>query len=267
MRVALSIGLLAALLYGSYAVAMVLMHSRFIYPFSDAPFALEGFETRSVTGSDGADVTVYLHDAGEGRPVVLYFMGNAGAAILFERMLAYHRDQGRSVAVLGYRGGGGLPGTPSEAVLKSDAVALYEALPDLLPGDRGMRVAHGYSLGTGVALHVAANRPLDGVILSAPYAKLCRLMAQAAWLPACLLPGVQHWNSEALVGEIKAPVLVLHGSDDTLVPYTEGARLISALEAAGAPVERVMIPGGGHTDLMDFGEYLNQVDGFFAPPA
>lgn len=243
----------------AYAVLLVALHPGYIYPFSDEAFTHAAYARHDVAGGPVAYVA-----PGEG-PVVLYFMGNVGALGPFLPMLEHHRTQGRTVVAMAYRGGGGLPGTPSEAALKDDARALYDALPDILGRAPGPVVAHGFSLGTGLATHVAAARSVDGVILSAPYTSLCTLMAAASYLPACLIPGVQRWNSLAEAPHIRAPALVLHGSADRLIPPAHGRRLAEAVPGAAF----AEIPGGGHSDLMDFPGYLTQIDAFIdalAPP-
>ncbi|WP_152912425.1 alpha/beta hydrolase [Candidatus Rhodobacter oscarellae] len=246
---------LAALgLYMAYAALMIWLHPRFIYPFSQQPFAHAGYTRHDL--SDGP--VVYAHDAGTGAPLVVYIMGNAGSLELFVAMLDHHRAAGRSVVAMGFRGGGGLPGAPSEPVLKADALAAFDAAPGLV-ADPGAVIVQGYSLGTGLALHVAARRAVDGLILSAPYAKLCRLMAQASYLPACLLPGVQKWNSQEDAQNIRAPSLVLHGGADRLIPTAEGELLASFLPSQS---RFVRIDGAGHTDLMRFPSYLVEIDEF-----
>lgn len=240
-------------LYVAYAAAMVALHPRFIYPFADLPFEAAGFEERRVN----AVARAYVAKGAEGAPIMVYFMGNAGALELFKPMLLHHQTQGRSVVALAYRGGGGMPGRPSEAELKKDALDLIDRLPDLLP--QGPVVVQGYSLGTGLALHVAARRPLDAVILSAPYEKLCRLMARASYLPACWLP-VQHWNSARDARAVDERTLVLHGAVDGLIPISEGLRLAKHLPNK----DFLRVEGAGHTDLFDAPGYLAAIDAFVA---
>ncbi len=172
-------------LYLFYAALMTVYVPSAIYPFDDRPFSADTFEEAQV-----GDLPVRVADAGPGAPVVLYFMGNAGSLAYFTDILTHHRAQGRSVVAMTYRGGGGVPGHPTEAGLKADALAVFDAVPDLLR-DPGAVALHGYSLGTGLALHVAARRDADAVVLTAPYARLCELMAQQSLLPACRMPKIR----------------------------------------------------------------------------
>ncbi len=243
-----------ALLYLGYAALMVALHPRFIYPFGAAAFSDPAFIRHQLPGG----AVVYVAEAPPDAPVVLYFMGNVGYLEAFAPMLDHHRAAGRSVVALAYPGGGGVPGRPSETLLKAQALATYDALPALLPEATGPIVAHGYSLGSGLALHVAAEREVAGVVLSAPYARLCELMAAQSWLPACQLPLVQRWDNLALAPRVTAPVLVTHGSADGLIGIGQGRRLAEALPEA----EFVEIAGAGHNDLLGFPRFLEAIDGF-----
>ncbi len=240
--------------YAAYAAALTAMHPRFIYPFQPQDIVLDGFERLRISGD--AEAPVFVQERQGAGPVVLYFMGNAGSLALFETAFERHIAADRHIIALEYRGGAQRPGKPSEAALKADA---------LLAADYALRlgkplIVQGYSLGTGLATYVASERQVDRVILTAPYDRLCRLMATRAYLPACLLPFVQKWNSLAAARRIDAPILVLHGSEDALIlpAYSEA---FSAL----ATVERRTIEGAGHSDIGSFPTYRDAIEGFLAP--
>lgn len=247
-------------LYAVYAATMVWLHPRFIYPFQQDPFSGAGYTVVDLP-VDGADtVPVQMSLGAPGAPVIVYYMGNVGALDLFRPMLDHHQERGRTVIALQFRGGGGVPGRSSEATLKRDALALFDAVPDLVPGG-GPVFVQGYSMGTGLALHVAARRMVDGVILSAPFHRMCELMARAAKLPACVLP-VQRWNSAADADQVTGPVLVQHGTEDPLIPFGDGKRLADRLRAAGAALRFEALSGAAHNDLIDHAAYLPVVDEF-----
>ena len=238
---------------------MVWLHPRFIYPFSQEQFAHPGFE-RVLVPSGSETIAVYLAKAPTDLPPIVYFMGNAGALAPFISILDFHRNQGRSVVAMTFRGGGGEPGVPSEAALKADALAVLDALPDL--GFSFPPIVHGYSLGSGLALHVAANRPVHSVLLTAPYDRMCTLMAAASWLPACILPGVQAWKSDRLAASVTAPVTILHGDEDALIPAERSARLEHVLKGSGVTIRREIVAGAGHADLMEWPAYTMALDAF-----
>lgn len=239
-------------LYAAYGAVMIWLHPRFLYPFQADAQVLPGFSRVEVgVADDGVALSVQERPA-DG-PVVLYFMGNAGALPFFASAFDRHVAAGRHVIAMEYRGGGGRAGKPSEAPLKSDALQLADyALAHGKPV-----ILQGYSLGTGLAIHVAARRDVAGVILTAPYDKICRLMAAASYLPACWLP-VQRWASIDDVGSVAAPILVLHGSEDTVIP----SRYSEAFEDVAK--RRVIIPGAAHSDIGSFPRFGAEIETFFA---
>ena len=259
MRVLRPLLIVAALLYGVYGVASIALHRSLIYPMSDQAFTDTRFERVAVPVPDGSVIDVFVYQNDIRAPVALYFMGNVGALELFRPMLNHHISKGRSVVAMTYRGGGGMAGQATEARLKSDALAVFDSLPDLV--DSAAVFLHGYSLGTGLAVHVAAHRETQTVVLSAPFDKMCDLMTAASFLPACLLP-VDRWVTSQDAANVIEPVLILHGSADTLIPLKHGAALAAIFETQGTPVRFVEIPGAGHTNLMRFPFYLSTLDAF-----
>lgn len=241
------------MVYLAYVAALIWGHPSFIYPFGSDRFEAAGWTVEAVDG-----VSIATHD-GAGDVAVLYFMGNGGALTYFRASLDLHVAAGRPVMALQYPSGGGVAGVPSEQVLKEQALVAFDILA---ARHDGAIAVHGYSLGTGLALHVAANRNVDGVVLAAPYAKLCRLMAQAAYVPACHLPFVQKWDSVDLAASVSAPVLIQHGTDDQLIPIGEGMRLAEALEVAGIAVDFVPVDRGTHTNLITRPGYADRISAF-----
>ena len=232
---------IAVLLIGAYVVyglVMVWLHPRFIYPFLPDDEPMAGFERVSLTARDGVEVS--LQEARGAGPMVLYFMGNAGTISLFEPGLRPLVDAGMHVVALEYRGGAGRLGQPSEVVLKEDALLAADYTLEF----RKPVFVHGFSMGSGLAMHVGANRDVSGIVLEAPYSKMCRLMAARSLLPACSIPFVQKWDNLALAPQVKAPVLMLHGSKDVLIPPSHSMDLEDALSDS----RRVIIDGAEHAN-------------------
>lgn len=244
---------------------MVWLHTQYIYPFDQTAFEHPAFERVDVAVSDEDLLPVYVARSTPDAPVVVYFMGNGGSLRLFRSILDYHLGQGVSVVAMAYRGGGGVSGPASETRLKADGLAVLDALPSL--GFSDPPFVHGYSLGSGLAVHVAARREVGGVLLTAPYDRLCTLLAEASWLPACVLPFVQKWRSADDLDGISAPVAIVHGDRDALIPAERSARLADAMRAAGLRVERALVEGAGHVDLMNFPAYISALDAFWARAA
>ena len=217
-------------------------------PFVAGPpgWKLEKVRLAAADGTPLAGVLVTPPgEAGSRWPAVLYFGGNAeevtASAADVERR--YGR---RAVLLVNYRGYGDSGGKPGEAALVADAIALHDwaaGRPDL---DPARFCAHGRSLGTGVAVQLAAARPLRCVVLTSPFDSLAAVgRAHYPWLPVGLL--LRHrFDSASVAGRIQAPALVAWGTEDTIVPAERSERLASAW---GGPVERLRVEGHGHNDL------------------
>ena len=219
-----------------------------IYPFRDWPDARQvsgvpGATPLSFQGQDGTPITYWQVKARRGEQTVLYFMGNAGSLPSSGPRLAELVHQGYGVIALNYRGAGGAPGLPREADLLSDALALY----DRFSGDDRPPVIYGTSLGAAIAVQVAARRPASALILETPFARLCDVAEHRfPVVPACILLPDEHWDSLSAVKDVTAPILILHGDADRVIPLSQGVRLF---KAANEPRNLITYPGGRHNDL------------------
>ena len=243
--------------YLIYATVMVMAHPRIIYPFGPEPFDDPQFRQEIVSERE---VAMAVAD-GDDDVAVLFFMGNGGSLAYFPNVLEAHQSAGRTIAAMEYPGGAGIPGRASEAGLKADALAAYDWLA---AQHDGPIVVHGVSLGTGLAIHVAASREVDAIVLDAPYTSLCALMTKASYLPACYLPGVQKWRSIDDVSALSAPVLIQHGAADQLIPLAYGERLSSVMQEAGLPVTFYAVETATHTNLSGQPEYQDRINAFLA---
>jgi len=201
-----------------------------------------------LTTSDNERVIAWHVAPRDDKPVVLYFHGNGGAlswrAERFERIVA----DGTGLVALSYRGYGGSSGQPSEAGLLRDADALYGFARARYPAAR--LVLYGESLGSGVAAALAAEREVGKVILEAPFTSAVDIGAAAyPFLPVRLLMH-DRFRSDERIGKVTAPVLVLHGERDTVVPIRYGERLYALISA---PKKFVRFPEGHHSDLDSHG--------------
>ena len=262
-RVGVGLTGLLVLIYLGYGSAMTLLHTRYIYPFSPEPFTAPGFQSHEIAVAGTTPLTVYVHQSARpDAPVVVYYMGNLGALGLFQTIFDLHIAHDRTIVAMTFRGGGGQAGVPSETGLKADALATFDALPQLVAPTHGPVFVQGYSLGTGLALHVAARRTFAGLILDAPYARLCEVMAARAWLPACLMPFVQKWDSLADATGLTMPVLIQQGTADQTIPVAQGMKVAAAIGAGGGQVWFQPLPGGLHNNLLDVPPYVAVLNGF-----
>ena len=178
-----------------YAMAVVVMYAaqrRFIYfpePGRTSPAAagLPDVSERIIATPDGEKVVAWYGKAQRGQPTLLYFQGNGGTLELRSETISRYLARGRGMFMMSYRGFSGSTGAPSEAANVADAKLAYDTLikDGVSPDDI---ILYGESLGTGVAIQVAREKKVAGVILDSPYTSILELASQYyPWLPVSLL--------------------------------------------------------------------------------
>jgi fermentation-respiration switch protein FrsA (DUF1100 family) len=214
-----------------------------------------------LTTSDGERVIAWHVPPRGERPVVLYFHGNGGALAWRVDRFRHLIADGTGLIALSYRGYGGSTGQPSEAGLLRDAEATYAFATARYPAER--LVLYGESLGTGVAVALAAEHRVGKVILEAPFTSAVDVGAAAyPFLPVRLLMH-DTFRCDERIGKVTAPVLVLHGTRDNVIPIAYGERLYALIKA---PKKFVRLPDGHHSDLDSYGAPA-AVHDFLAAPA
>lgn len=198
----------------------------------------------ALTASDGGHSSAWHVPPRDDRPVILYFHGNGGALrYRAERFRKLVRD-GIGLVALEYRGFGGNAGTPTEAGLIADGEAAYAFAASRYPARQ--IVLWGESLGTGIAVVVAAEKPVGRVILEAPFTSAAAVAASRYWYMPVRLLMKDQFRSDELIGKITAPVLILHGAQDHVIAFAMGERMF---ELTNAPKHIVRFLEGGHEDL------------------
>ena len=241
-----------------------LQRSFLYFPLSQEPppvaSVLPGAEDVSVVTADGIALGGWYRAAPAGAPTVLVLNGNAGDRSHRAPLATALSELGFGVLLFDYRGYAGNQGTPSEDGLLADARAAVEIL--ITRGADPATIAYfGESLGAAVAIQLAAERAPLALILRSPFTSL-EDMAKLhyPWLPIGPLL-VERYDSIGRIGQIRAPVLVVAGSDDTIVPLDHSRRLF---EAASEPKRFVEIAGAEHNDpaLLAGPELVDAVTGF-----
>jgi uncharacterized protein len=245
---------LASIGYLGGLAALFLLQRSFLFPIPQAVRtapAAAGFpqaEEHLLTTADGEKVIVWHVAAKPGHPVVLYFHGNgdflAGFFGRFRDLIA----DGTGIVALSYRGYAGSSGQPSEQGLLQDAAAAYAFTAARYSADR--IVVWGFSLGSGVAVALAAEQPVTKLILEAPYTSIADVAASVFPIFPVRLVLRDPFRSDQRIARVKVPLLIMHGGRDPTIPIVFGERLFAL---AGEPKQFVRFAEGGHNDLDDYG--------------
>jgi fermentation-respiration switch protein FrsA (DUF1100 family) len=240
--------------YACGLAVLFLVQRSFLFPIPTAarttPQAA-GFpeaEEHVLATADGEKVIVWHVPAKPGHPVILYFQGNgdflAGFFGRFRELIA----DGTGVVALSYRGYAGSSGQPSERGLLLDAAAAYTFTTARYSADK--IVVWGFSLGTGVAVALAAEQPVGKLILEAPYTSIADVAASAFPIFPVRLVIKDPFHSDQRIARVNAPLLVMHGVRDGTIPIAFGERLFAL---AREPKQFIRFPDGGHNDLDAYG--------------
>jgi uncharacterized protein len=202
---------------------------------------LPGGSEVTFTTADGVALSAWYLPGGPVGVVVL--PGNAGNRAGRVPLATALAELGLSVVLVDYRGYGGNPGTPTQVGLERDG----EAAATWLAARPGLRhvVYFGESIGAAVAIAVAVRHPPAALILRSPFTSLADVArVHYGPVPDWLLR--DRFPSAERVASVEAPVLVIAGEDDRIVPIAQSRRLFAA---ANEPKHFVAIPSAGHNDL------------------
>lgn len=214
-----------------------------------------------VLESDGNRLGAWYFPASDGTTAVLVCNGNGGDRSGRAALAAALNRIGLSVLLFDYRGYGGNPGRPSEEGLAADARAAQAWLA-AQPGVENI-VYFGESLGAAVAVGLAVDTPPAAVVLRSPFTSLPDVGAMHyPWLPVRLLLKDRYPSIER-ISSVHAPLLVIAGDRDDIVPESLSRRLY---EAANEPKRYVVVPGAGHNDpeLLDGRQMVTEIQGFLS---
>jgi uncharacterized protein len=197
---------------------------------------------------DGERVIAWSVPPHEGKKVILFFPGNGDTlALRVPRLRAVITD-GAGLVALSYRGYAGSSGSPSEQGLILDARAAYDYAAAHYPPAR--LVIWGFSLGTGPAVALAAERPVGKLILEAPYTSITDIAgADLPFIPVRLLLKDQ-FHSDLRIEKVHAPLLIMHGERDPVIPIRFARRLFAL---ANEPKRFFSFPEGRHFNLDAYG--------------
>jgi fermentation-respiration switch protein FrsA (DUF1100 family) len=238
--------LLLSAAFFSFQRSLLYFPSHYSVSISEA-HANRSFNELSVRTEDGIDLKAWYAPAATKPFTVVFFHGNADSLLSASSVADPYIAAGYGFLVTEYRGYSGLPGKPTESGLYADARAyLHELIAQGVK--REDIVLLGHSLGTGVAVQMAREFPVGGLILMAPYLSIPKVaQVHYPFLPAQLL-AVDRFENDSKIRSIHVPLLIVNGVDDQVVPPSQGRQLY---ELANEPRQFHSLPNHGHNDLFE----------------
>jgi uncharacterized protein len=216
-----------------------------------ADAGLNGVAERVLQTPDGQQIITWVGQPRAGFPTILYFHGNGGNLSGRADRMQHYLKHGYGVTMISYRGFSGSTGSPSEWANVADALLAFDTLvaDGTKPSDI---IVYGESLGSGVATQVAAQRPVGGLILDAPYTSTADVGAETYWfLPVRLLMS-DRYETIRHIKKVTAPLLIVHGERDAVIPVRMGKAVHAAATSAK---EIATFLYAGHNDHSDYGSY------------
>lgn len=247
--------------YGLLLIVMFIFQEKMIFfPNSSGKSLWPQFAQYEKTFTNG-DVSLQgwliKNEVSRQSPLVIYYGGNAEEVSV--NLLDLHKFKTGSLLLVNYRGFGKSQGKPTENNLVQDALVIFDQIVKLENVDPGNVFLMGRSLGSGVAVQVAANRKIGGLILVTPFDSLVNV-AKTHYPIFPVKTIIRHpFNSVALAQDITVPTLSLFGTSDEVIPNKHTVALNKAL---GGPVKSISIQGAGHNDIQNFTQYWDEINGF-----
>lgn len=203
---------------------------------------------------EGAQLHALWFRRSQAKGVILYFHGNAGSLRTWGEVAPELVQYGYEMVMVDYRGYGQSTGTiQSEAELHADAAAVYEWVRQRYPEEQ--IVLYGRSLGSGLATRLAAVYQPALLILESPFYSVEAIARrQFPWVPPFLLK--YPLRSHEWIGQVRCPVVIIHGTNDSVVPFADGERLAHEVTA---PLAFYPIVGGDHNNLITFSMYHHAI--------
>lgn len=206
--------------FAAYAVGLYFLQDMFLYEpdkFYIAPqkINMPEFKENLLATNDGEKIMTWYFKGHKNKPALLFFHGNCKQMAEFAPHLRTFIKKNYTVLMMEYRGFGANKGHINQKNMYADAQSSFDWLKK-----QGYQtiIAYGYSLGTAAASNLAATRPVDGVILTAPFYSMRKLVSQKPVLWAKYLLKDTYDNA-AYLAKSKTPILIIHGKKDKLISY------------------------------------------------
>ena len=260
LLIGIAIGIVVLLSIVFFGGRALLFPGKFRTPAADAGADVAGLQRLYIEIEGGRVEAWFLPGDGvddeHPGPLVIYAHGNGGLIDQAPPALQGYRRRGISVLLPEYRGYGRSAGSPSESALADDFVVFYDTVirrPDV---DERRVVLHGRSLGGGVASSLAKRRPVAAIVLHSTFTSIRDVAWDKYFMPSILV--LDPFDNVELVSRYEGPILIVHGTDDQLIPVAHA----EALHQAAPNSELLLLPGGHNDFPRDWDALMVEIDRF-----
>jgi pimeloyl-ACP methyl ester carboxylesterase len=228
-------------------VRAFLYHPTVLPPEAPLPPYIRGAREVWLDAADGNRIHGLQWPAPPGRPTILFLHGNAQSVFEWGLISEELAPLECGLLLIDYPGYGKSSGSPNEAGLTAAGDVAIEWLGQVAGVPEYKVVVFGKSLGGGVASRIAQGRRLRGVVLESTFRSIPHVARRLLpMLPVGAVISSERYETIERIGGIRAPILVVHGTEDELIPVAEGKALF---EAAPRPKELYLVEGAGHNDV------------------
>jgi len=211
----------------------------------------QDFEEYFISMPDGIEINALLFKTQQpSKGLIIYFHGNADNLQRWGEYAADLTPFGYQVLMVEYRGYGKSEGKPGEKEFYSDAETVLKWATKNIPYNR--LVLYGRSLGSAVASNLAVNSQPDLLILETPFDELRGVVYPIFKPVLSFFPGRYTFSNKENLSKIKCEVLILHGTEDWVVPMSSAVQLKPFMKETD---DFVIIEGGGHNDLKEYKDF------------
>lgn len=194
-----------------------------------------------VTLANGGKIATTYYENPHSKYTLLYSHGNAEDLGTLQAYLYYYFQRGYSILAYDYEGYGLSSGKASEQNVYQNVEAVFKYMQNDLGISADRIIVHGSSLGSGPSVHLASRHKVAGLILEAPFVSTYRVKTRFPLIPFDKFVNIKK------ISQVKAPLLIIHGKRDTIVPFWHGQKL---MQAANRPKTFFEVEYAGHNNLI-----------------
>lgn len=228
------------ILYGIITIFIYFVSDFAIFPTPKPSYTDAEINAIKLSTPDGKKISAVFLPNDRAQFTVLFSHGNAEDLGDLLPFLETYRNQGFAIFAYDYHGYGRSEGRPSESNTYSDITTAFNYLTQTLHIPENKIILHGRSLGTGPTVDIATRESVAGVILESPMLTAFQILTVVPLFPT------DKYRNNQKIKKVHAPLLIIHGTKDEVIPYWHGKRLY---ELANPPKSFFSVEGAGHNNI------------------